>query len=275
MPSKPYPGTIRTAMNQDQVKSILLKLDTPSEEFSVVFTGKKSGKVDGLYHPDTREILIHNKNHADDNALLYTAIHEFAHHVHYTRSGHAGPMRVHNSMFWSIFHRLLNRAEELGLYHSVFKTDERFVAITKRIKEKFLSENGNLMKEFGKLLLEAHALCREMRVSFEDFIDRSIGIHRSAARQVMKVYSLDLNPEIGYDNMKALALIKDGHERGDAERAMLEGSSIDMVRSQYMGRAKPDSPLDALLSEKSRIEQSIEKLSDRLALINRKIREIR
>jgi hypothetical protein len=35
------------------------------------------------------EIIIHNHNFKDDNALLYTAIHEYAHHVHFSKSGPA------------------------------------------------------------------------------------------------------------------------------------------------------------------------------------------
>ena len=46
-------------MNQTQVKELLLQLKEDVEEFSVIFSGKKSKKVDGLYKPDSREIIIH------------------------------------------------------------------------------------------------------------------------------------------------------------------------------------------------------------------------
>ena len=65
-------------MNQDQVKEKLLQIDGEVADFSVVFSGKTSKKVDGLYHPEKQEIVIHNKNFEDDNALIYTAVHEFA-----------------------------------------------------------------------------------------------------------------------------------------------------------------------------------------------------
>ena len=68
-------------MNQDQVKEILLRLNEDVEEFFVIFSGKQSNKVNGLYHPDTREIILHNRNFENDQLLMYTAIHEFAHHV--------------------------------------------------------------------------------------------------------------------------------------------------------------------------------------------------
>ena len=74
-------------MNQDKVKEILLSLRDTSLEFSVTFTGKESKKVNGLYKPDTKEILIHNKNFKNDNQLVYTAIHEYAHHLECEKNG--------------------------------------------------------------------------------------------------------------------------------------------------------------------------------------------
>ena len=49
-------------MNQDTVKDILLQIADTELEFSVTFTGKTSKKVNGLYNPDTHEIILHNKN---------------------------------------------------------------------------------------------------------------------------------------------------------------------------------------------------------------------
>ncbi|MCK4514270.1 MAG: hypothetical protein KAU31_03380, partial [Spirochaetaceae bacterium] len=71
-------------MNQDQVKEQLLRLEDDTEEFFLIFSGKRSKKANGLYHPDTREIILHNRNFESDTALMYTAIHEFAHHIHFT-----------------------------------------------------------------------------------------------------------------------------------------------------------------------------------------------
>ena len=49
---------------------------TPVIDFTVVQTGKKSSKVNGLYKTDSHEILLHNKNFTTNNAIMYTAIHE-------------------------------------------------------------------------------------------------------------------------------------------------------------------------------------------------------
>ena len=68
-------------MNNEQVARALLSVRKTAEPFAVVMSGKKSGKVNGLYKPESREIIIHNKNFALDDELLYTAIHEYAHHI--------------------------------------------------------------------------------------------------------------------------------------------------------------------------------------------------
>ena len=69
-------------MNQDQVKDMLLSLENNVPEFSVIFTGKESKRVDGLYKPESREILIHNRNFEDENSLIYTAIHDISICIH-------------------------------------------------------------------------------------------------------------------------------------------------------------------------------------------------
>jgi len=96
-------------MNQDQVKEKLLAIEDAALDFSVIFSGKKSKKVNGLYKPDTREIIIHNRNFPDANLLMYTAIHEYAHHLHAcARGGHLSA-RAHTAEFWAYFTGFLRR----------------------------------------------------------------------------------------------------------------------------------------------------------------------
>ena len=94
-------------MNQDQVKNILLQIEDTSLDFSLVFSGKASRKVNGLYKPETREIILHNKNFANDNEMIYTAIHEYTHHKQCEKEGAARSTRHHTQAFWAMFHRLL------------------------------------------------------------------------------------------------------------------------------------------------------------------------
>ena len=160
------------AMNQDQVKERLLELEGNIEEFSVIFSGKTSKKVHGLYHPDTREIIIHNRNFESDNELLYTAIHEFAHHIHFTRSEKPVSNRAHTTEFRSIFHRLLQKAEEKGIYQNQIDSNAELKTMADEIRQKYIRVNGELMKDFGQALMEAEKLCKKHHARFEDFVER-------------------------------------------------------------------------------------------------------
>ena len=54
-------------MNVDQLKEKLLMLEPNAGDFLLVFSGKTSKKVHGLYKPETKEIIIHNKNFNEDH----------------------------------------------------------------------------------------------------------------------------------------------------------------------------------------------------------------
>jgi len=258
-------------MNQDQVKEALLRLEPDTEEFSVVLSGKQSRKVNGLYHPESREIIIHNKNFADDNDLMYTAIHEFAHHLHFTRSPVPISCKAHTNEFWDTFHRLLVKAEEARIYRNVFEDNEEFKILTQKIKVEYLAKNGFLMKEFGKLLVEAESLCKRNNARFEDFVDRVLGVHRTTAKVLMRMHALDVNPSIGFENMKTVATMKSEEVRKQAEDAFLSGKSPDMVKAQFGRRPKEVEPSARLKQEKARIEKTIASLQHRLEEIESRL----
>lgn len=262
-------------MNQDQVKNTLLLLERDVEDFSVIFSGKTSKKVDGLYYPDRREIIIHNKNFTDDNQLMYTAIHEFAHHLQHTRSPVPISTRAHTIRFWDILHKLLFNAEEKGIYNNIFKKDKRFLELTETIKNKYMSVNGNLMKELGSLLEKACLLCQELNISFDDYVDRELLLHRTTAKLLMKINSLNINPSLGYENMKTVACIKDDAARAHAEDAFIEGNSPDMVKAEYAARGQSENPIQTLMEERDRIERSIDTLTKKLVKVERKINEMK
>lgn len=264
-------------MNQDQVKQKLIQLDDSVDDFQVVFSGKASKKVDGLYHPEHCEIILHNKNFETENALIYTAIHEFAHHIQFTKSPLPISTRAHTIKFWDIFHKLLFDAEKKGIYNNQFKVDAEFIELTKKIKEKFMSANGKLMKEFGNLLMEAMVLCKKNSVSFEDYVDRELGLHRTAAKTIIKTYNMDITPEIGFENMKTVASVADDNIRKFVEKAFVEGKSPDMVKAEFSPHLKQDSKsaVELLEDEKERLRKNLEKIKIKLADIEVKIREYR
>jgi len=260
-------------MNNDMIKEQLLKLRPDAQDFTVTMTGKKSNKVNGLYKPFTREILLHNRNFSDDNQLMYTAIHEFAHHIQFTKLLTPGVARFHTSQFWSIFHELLFEAERMEIYRNVFLTNPEFVEMTERIKSEFITEHGRLISRFGEVLLQAHELCDRLNVNFDDYVNRILKIKHSHAQSMIRISNMELDPGLGYENMKAVSRIGDPERRQQA-MADLEGDhSPVMVEMKYREKGEEADPVEVLSREKKRLEKTIITLKTKLALIEAKIKE--
>lgn len=258
-------------MNQDQVKNILLSLEEPASDFTLLFTGKKSKLVNGLYKPMSQEILIHNKNFETENQLLYTAIHEYAHHLYYEKYPYQDGKRAHTIEFWAIFHSLLDKAEEKKVYKNIFDSEEEFIKLSAEIKS-LLPENGSIMLKLGRLLAQGVDLCKKHAVRFEDYMDRTLVLPRSSANLAMKAFHLDLPDEIGWDAMKVLARARKPEAINMALEAFRAGKSQDSVRSLLKTQAASrEDPLDSLNREKKRIERAISTMQNRLKNIEEQI----
>ena len=258
-------------MNQDQLKALLLRLEEPEEDFRLIFSGKTSKKVDGLYYADTAEIIIHNRNMERDDELVYTAVHEYAHHLIAVKRGKTG--RSHTREFWAVFHRLLERAEEQGIYTNPLRGDTELHAIAERLRREYLQEEGERMLAFGRLLLEAMQICRDRRYSFDDFVDRELGLHRTVAKTLIRSYREEVPSDLGYENMKSLLRIKDPARRIEAARELRGGKSPDMVYQSFSVLSAPEekNEIAELEKEKRRIERSLQRLSSRLEEIEKRL----
>ena len=260
-------------LNRQIVTNYLLRLRKPAHDFTLIYSGKASKRVDGLYKPDSRELILHTKNFESDNELLYTAIHEYAHHIQFTESPVPVSTRSHTTEFWNLFHTFLIKAEELGLYVSPFERIEEFGSLTRRIKEEILKENGNLMKTLGRLLLEAQSLCDKYHASFGDYLDRVLSLPRTSARTIIKSHLFDLKPEIGFENMRMLTRITSEEMRNQAQEALLDGQSQEMVKTRFMAPNKSLTPLHTLLAEKQRIQRTLRTLTSRLNELEKRIEQ--
>jgi hypothetical protein len=262
-------------MNQDNIKEKLLAIEDAPLDFTLIFSGKKSSKVNGLYKPDSKEIILHNRNFQPDetgqNLLLYTAIHEYAHHLHACLRGGTLSPKAHNSEFWAIFHALLEKAEDKKIYRDVFSDSPDLLKLTEVIRVKFLKNNGALVKEMGKQLLKAHELCTNIGVRFEDYVDRMLRIPRSAANMAIKMFQYDIAPEVGADNMRFLAGIRGDEDRKAAETSLLKGKSPDTVKMQVRGKKTEEDPLEKLEKERARLERTIASLNKRLEEVKREL----
>lgn len=233
-------------MNQDQLK---LKLDeyTEHQDFSVIFSGKSSKKIDGLYHPEKQEIIIHNKNFTTDGQLMYTALHELSHHIDFVTNRGKTTRNAHGGEFRSIFHGLLEKAVIDGDYEELSDPFlDKVIEINK--------EHTVFLKKFGKALIDLLDLCQKDHFSFEDVVERKLSMKPGWAKDIMRVYAMDISEEIGGEFSKKVAKIKDPIERKEAEE---KGEIIPKAKPVISG---PESELAEAEKALRRVEKSIENL---------------
>ena len=262
-------------MDNEQIKTMLLDIQESKLEFSVVQSGNESKRVNGLYKPDTREIILHNKNFKTENELVYTAIHEFTHHLineeQIIENGGKNPphcSKSHTNYFWAKFGSLLEIAESKGYYKMDISVSPELEELTKEIKEKYIQPNGLLMIEFGKALIKAQALCEQSNIRYEDYIDRILQVPRSTVKSVKKVGMLPQeNAELGYDNMKVVAGIKKADDKAKAMEAFKSGKSPDSVIAMMKKKAALSDPKEKLEKEKARLQKTINELTTRLEYV--------
>ena len=262
-------------MDNEKIKDLLLQIQDTKIEFTVLMTGKESKRVNGLYKPETREILLHNKNFKSDTELMYTAIHEYTHHLIHeeqieANGGREPPhqARSHTNYFWAKFHSLLEIAEQKGIYTINLEESPELKELTEEIRKKYIEPNGHLMIEFGKSLIKAHALCEKSRIRYEDYLDRVLQLPRTTARTVTQIGMLpEEDAALGYDNMKIVAGIKKPDERAKAQDALKSGKSPDSVIAMMKKKAQTADPRAKLEKEKERLTKTISQLTQRLEFV--------
>lgn len=265
-------------MTNERIKEILLDIESCEIDFTVIQTGKESKRVNGFYKPDTHKIFLHSLNFKSENAMIYTAVHEFTHHLMTIEKQKIDPTygsvcRVHTQEFWAKFGELIAVAEQKGYYSIGWENNEELKELTEDIKTNYLAKNGELMKEFGKKLSRAFDLCREADIRYEDYIDRVLCLPRNSAKEIRKVGASDINPAIGFDNMKVVAAVRKSDDRASLEKDFLEGGKSPATvrelmkqKSASLNAAKND-PKIKLEKEKARLEKSIAQLTQRLEYV--------
>ena len=109
---------------------------------------------------------------------------------------------------------------------------------------------------------------------FEDYVDRVLCLPRTSARLFMRMNELDVNPAIGFDNMKTVTSLRDERDRAAAQAAFLSGRSPDSVKTEFGGKPKEKDPVSLLRQEKNRIEKTITSLTSRLKEIDEKLAKV-
>jgi hypothetical protein len=272
-------------MNQDQVKETLLRLNDDVAEFTVIFSGKTSKKVHGLYHPEAAEIIIHNRNFSDDSALMYTAIHEFAHHIHFTGPNPPKTSRAHTNEFRYIFHTLLDQAEKSGIYSPASKTSPELQKQAEFIKSEYIEKYGEMMKAFGMALMEAEKECRKQGVRFEDFVERDLQLGQTTVKQAMRMKAQDIPQSWGMDGMKTESSIRNKDQREEFISSIKNGQSLDQAKHELEEKkqerrknestASVEKQITSLERDKKRISKTISTLQEKLDTIDTTLENLR
>lgn len=246
-------------MTNDEIKGKLLKLFDCKTDFSVTQTGKKSSKVNGFYKPATCEIFLHNKNFTTENELMYTAVHEFTHHVLTTEKG-VKTTKAHSGAFWATFYDFLDKAIKEGFYTRNRNSKTQELITQAKDIQKALVE---LQKQLGAVLNKLHEVCKEEGERVEDVIESDLQMSRNKAKELqrMAVSDSDFSDEM----TKTISSAKDVML---AKKAAEDGKTVEQVKAVAKQKAKAvddglESP-EQLRREKKRLESTIERLNDRL-----------
>lgn len=264
-------------MDNENIKRMLLDIRESKTDFSVLQSGRECAKVNGIYKPDTREIVLHNGNFKTDNQLVYTAVHEYVHHLiaeDKAAKGLPAPgSRVHNAAFWALFDELINEAEKKSYYKLDIAASPELESLTMKLQNDYIARNGEIMRDFGRLLAHAHELCDLANIRYEDYVDRVLRLPRIAARDAERVGSSTISANMGYDNMKMISAIKDDTKRAHAMEMLSAGRSVASVRNSLKKPAPKMDEKTMLEKEKERLERTIEKLKERLEDVERRLEE--
>jgi hypothetical protein len=252
----------KNGMNTEQVKEKLNAIYQTEYDYTVIFSGKKSNKVNGLDKPAAKEILIHNRNFVDDNLLIYTAIHELAHHVCMAERGERGA-RAHTLLFWSVFHDLLDNAVAKKIYAR--KKNEALQKLVEQARE-IDRQIARLQRELGGVLLEINRICDKENIRFEDVADSEIRLSRKTRDAAVKSAQLKAPDQYGQDLQALLIGAKNDEARNDIE--LQAEKSIDQIKQRIKQSGQEDMyAVQRLTKEKIRIEKTIATLNLRLLQI--------
>lgn len=262
-------------MDNESIKRMLLDIREAKTDFTVLQSGKECSKVNGVYKADSREIILHNGNFRTDNQEVYTAVHEYTHHLIAEANIAKGlpppGSRVHNQAFWAMFDELIAEAEKKGYYTLDVASSPELSNLTITLQKEYIAKNGEIMRDFGRLLARAHELCDAANIRYEDYIDRVLRLPRVSARDAERVGSSNVSTNLGYDNMKMISAIKDDAKRAHAIEMLSNGRSVASVRNALKTPPAEMDEKSMLEKEKARLERTIEQLKARLEDVERRL----
>ncbi len=112
----PEKATVVNDQSGEFFKDFLLQIYPCRYLFDVAVIHTKPKTRMGTYNPRTRVIRI-NDGWGDTERCMEIAIHEYAHHIHFTEKGKTQRKEdPHGKQFWQIYGQLMFMAKQKGMY---------------------------------------------------------------------------------------------------------------------------------------------------------------
>jgi hypothetical protein len=169
----------------------------------------------------------------------------------------------------------LRRAEELGIYENIGRTNGRLSHLAEKIRKECLEVEGEAMARMGQLLAEALEVCHQEGANFEDFLDRVLVLPRNAAKLAIKAYSQAVPTQGGQEAIKVISRGKDPRERQAIFQKMQDGQSHGMIKQELkLPSGVPSDPEKILIKERRKLQGDIQRLQKRLEIVVKELEEL-
>lgn len=245
-------------MNQDSLKNVLDRY-SDNKDFIVVYTGRQSDKVDGIYDLEQKAIIINNVNFKNDNSVVYCGLHQLAHHVDFANNPNKKNIHNHTLDFKSLFFDMVLKAIDNG----DFKTMDNPVV---RDLQSMNKEYVSFMKRYGSKLIDCKGKCIDIGYPFEDITDRVLQLSSSESDNMMRFFVQDIPEDISPEIARNIVKIKDPKIVNE------------VIQTKKVAKVKPEKdPVDEetfLMQEKARLEKKIQKEQERLQEIEDQLQGI-
>jgi hypothetical protein len=251
-------------MTAQQVREQLLKVYEGKEAFSVSFQ-RLPKTLYGKYLPLTRSIVVDPGKMANEGMLMYTALHELAHHICDHDKGQEAK-RPHTKLFWGIYHTLLDRAEEAGIYER--SRDEAVMTLVERARAKD-REAAALQRELGGVLRELWETCEARGVRPEDAMERQAGFSRKTWQALLGAANLEGQEGIGLLGQDAQERAVRLRNKDGPLRDLFAGYLAGLSMAQLdLGKEPRDADmLKKLEAERADLDRKIQRLQERLFVV--------
>ncbi|MBE3065155.1 MAG: hypothetical protein IMZ69_09085 [Spirochaetes bacterium] len=253
-------------MTEAQIKTLLCAIRKPPRDFEVTLTHRANKRINGTYYMDRALIKINDRNFTRDSVMLFTAIHEYAHHLQYC----AREKTSHNREFYALYHDLVDEAIEKKLLEEQPTTDAIQKAETE-VKE-LLRQHVELERRIAAKLIDLHNECALNSVNPEYWTERRLQLPHNGQRPFLKTRDGSEGIEqADYINADAMRVCTKGPA---AELALREGKTIVQAQTAAMAPEEELDPYEALKKEKEQIAERIVKLEDRKDRVEGRMRQM-